>query len=143
MYWIVHNNWGAWDWGDSGDCYIPIDYECIVDYYVIRNGRPLNFIWTYAKDSETEFNIHATEWNALTKRINMFRTYCGLPKTTFTVVASGVYLEAEIFNEVRDAISYMSLHFGGAYDLPPRKVTDDDIYAEDLNVLVNAMNSIP
>ncbi|WHH59179.1 C1 family peptidase [Petroclostridium sp. X23] len=35
LYWITHNNWGAWWWGDNGRCYMPYDYLAIGDYYVI------------------------------------------------------------------------------------------------------------
>jgi hypothetical protein len=37
-YWIVHNNWGNWWWGDEnrrGYCYMPLDYENILYYYLV------------------------------------------------------------------------------------------------------------
>ena len=37
-YWIVHNNWGNWWWGDEnrrGYCYMPLDYSNIINYYLV------------------------------------------------------------------------------------------------------------
>lgn len=33
-YWVVQNSWGT-DWGDNGYCYMPMNYEAIVEQYAV------------------------------------------------------------------------------------------------------------
>lgn len=59
-YWIVHNNWGNWWWGDEnrrGICYMPINYSNILEYSLVIDDislqqapAPTNCV--YAPDSQ-------------------------------------------------------------------------------------------
>jgi len=72
------------------------------------NTRPLNWAWTSSIVSGSAFGITATEWNAFTARINLFRTqYKAIASYAFTTAVSGDSLTATMFNQARTAINDM------------------------------------
>ncbi len=100
--------------------------------------RPSNFAWSYAKTSGGDFNVHATEWNGLTSRINDFRAYKSVGTIGFTSAVIGNNFTASIFNESRNGISGMS----PPTPPPSTHSSGEDVYADYLNGLVSALNSI-
>jgi len=102
------------------------------------SARPENFSWSVAKTSGQNFVVTASEWNAFTARINLFRIYKSLSTTSFTTAVTGNNFSATIFNQVRSAIADMSP------PTPPPSVVSSgaDVYASQLNGLVSSLNSI-
>lgn len=109
------------------------------DLIIAVSSRPSNFSWTYAKSTGSTVYVHNSEWNALTTRINAFRSYKGLAAATFTTVSAGMLISAAIFNQARNAIAAMS---------PPTSAPSTAtslstaISASALNGLVSSLNSI-
>ncbi len=101
--------------------------------------RPSNFSWTYSKVKGGAFNLTAAEWNALTKRINEFRTYKQLSNYSFNTAYSGNNYMAYMYNQARLAIQGISGY--GTYI--PTVSSGDTITAAMMNVLVSELNAIP
>lgn len=101
--------------------------------------RPNDFSWTYSKVQGGTFNLTATEWNNLAKRINEFRAYKGLSNYSFTTAYSGNNYMAYMYNQARTAIQGISGY--GAYI--PSVSSGDTVTAYMMNVLVSELNSIP
>ena len=101
--------------------------------------RPNNFAWTYAKTQGGDFNLTASEWNALTSRINAFRAYKNLSNYSFTTAYYDDDFTATIYNQARLAIQGISGY--GTYI--PTVVSGQDITAYMMNTLVSELNAIP
>jgi hypothetical protein len=100
--------------------------------------RPTNFAWTNSKTSNGAFNLSASEWNALTSRINQFRAYKGLSSYSFTTAILGNNFQALYYTQARTAISDMT----PPVSVPSIRNTGDLIYASDMNQLRDSLNSI-
>jgi len=98
--------------------------------------RPSNFSWTTSKTSGGNFNLTASEWNALCTRVNDFRRYKGYNDASFTTAYFGNTFYAYMFNEVRNAIAVLSSA------VPSTVSSGGTVYASDLNQLVSALNSV-
>lgn len=101
--------------------------------------RPNNFSWTYSKVQGGTFNLTATEWNNLAKRINEFRAYKGLSNYSFNTAYSGNNYTAYMYNQARLAIQGISGY--GTYI--PTVSSGDTVTAYAMNILVSELNSIP
>jgi hypothetical protein len=105
----------------------------------LGHARPSNFAWTYAKSSETEVNIYASEWNNFLDKINDFREYKGLPRiTTFTEAVIDEYIRAIMINQAINIINTLSPQISA----PSMKDSEDDIYATSFNTLRDSLNSV-
>lgn len=103
-----------------------------------NSRRPSNFYWTSTKNSGAEFNLSASEWNALANKINAFRTYKNRENYWFTTAYAGSEYEAYYFNQAVAAIGAMIPSTS-----PPDSVSSGQIiYASQLNGLVSSLNSI-
>jgi len=101
--------------------------------------RPAKFSWTYPKTKGADFNLKATEWNALTANINLVRAYYGLSLYTFTTAYVGNNFLASMYNECLYAMNPMYLNI----DLTGIAVSSgDDITADLLNYLVTLVNGL-
>lgn len=102
--------------------------------------RPSYFSWDTDKISGQPFNMKATEWNRLIQNVKDMHVYTkgGYDSYTYplTNVSSGGIFYASRFNEVRKAIGSMAST--GIYD----KYKGDKIYANELNILRDRINSI-
>lgn len=107
------------------------------ELFLAAGNRPQNFAWTYPKVSGQEFNLTATEWNAFTSRINVFRAYKGLGSYGFTTAYSGSNFTAAMFNQARNAIAAMN-----TTGLPGVRSAGEVLYASYLNNLVSCLNAI-
>lgn len=104
------------------------------------SNRPANFSWTTAKTSGGNFNLTASEWDALTQRINDFRSYKSLAAYSFTNAPySDGQFYAFMFNQAVTAINDMSPPTA----TPASQASGNYIYASLLNGLVSSLNSIP
>jgi frataxin-like iron-binding protein CyaY len=108
--------------------------------------RPENFAWTTAKVKGQHFDLTDDEWNALTARINEFRTYKGLTNNTFVSAVTGNKLTAVMFNQVVNAINAMFPPTSPPSTVADPQPTDfslrDKVTADRLNGLVTSLNSI-
>ena len=103
------------------------------------NCRPINFVWNTPKISgDPTTNLLASEWNALCAKINEFRQYKSLSNYSFTNVTSGGIFYASLFNEVRNNIYDISPPISP----PTTKSPGNIIYASDINLLKDSLNSI-
>jgi hypothetical protein len=104
--------------------------------------RPSNFAWSTSKVSGGNFNLTATEWQALLDKIQQFRAWKGMSAYSWTYnnfFSSGFSFTANMFNEVRTAIASMSPPTS-----PPSSVSSgQDVLASYLNGLRDSLNSIP
>jgi hypothetical protein len=99
--------------------------------------RPSNFSWDTSKVSGSTFNITASEWSRLQSKINDFREYKSVSKTTWAYTGvSGQDFTANHYNEVRNAIAILTT------SVPPTRSKGDTVYASEINQLVTALNSV-
>ena len=104
---------------------------------VTTNSRPSNFSWDTSKNSGSDFNLTASEWNRLTSKINGFRVYKGFSSYSFTTASTGANFTATIFNQARNAIADMR-----TTGLPGIKSAGNTVTASDLNALRDTLNAI-
>lgn len=106
---------------------------------VVLRTRPSNFAWTVAKVSGGTNTILSTEWNSLLERINAFRLYKGLAYIyTFIEAVKGNDFTATMFNQAVNIINTMS----PPTSPPTTKSAGQVVYASDLNLLRDSLNSI-
>lgn len=122
--------------GGSYDASVALTDEI---FSTLAPTRPTNFSWSTSKTSGGAFNLTSTQWNNFTTKINEFRTYKGMPNTSFTTAYLGSSFSAAIYNQARTSIGQIS----GAGTLPAQGYTGSLIYASYLNDLVSALNAIP
>lgn len=117
------------------DMFAQSDYT---DRVVIttESARPPKFSWTHPKVQGGEFNLTATEWNALCNNVNLVEQYKGIGQTSFTPATQGANVLATMFNQVRFAIGSMN-----ATGITNR-YAGDPITAAHLNTLVTKLNEI-
>jgi hypothetical protein len=109
-------------------------YNVTLTYSFIR---PSNFAWTYSKVSGGNFNITASEWNGLLSKINDFREYKNVSRTSWGYLAgSGQTFTAAAFNEARNAMAIMTA------SVPATVSAGNIIYASAINQLRDALNSV-
>ncbi|MEI7025787.1 hypothetical protein [Paenibacillus sp. y28] len=101
-------------------------------------NRPYDFDWDISKSPGGGFNLTANEWNRLTSRINEFRNYKGLGNYSFTTAYSGNVFEAYYYRQAVQAINEMN----PPTSVPALRYTGDTVYANDINRLRLALNSI-
>ena len=108
-------------------------------YVTVTKTRPANFNWTYSKTSGSNFNLRATEWNALISKLNEFRLYKGLaPLTNINTVSSGQTFYAYQYNQIINGLVTLS-----PTTSPPSIVsTGNTITASGLNRLRDSLNSV-
>lgn len=105
-------------------------------YTYYRTTKPSSFAWTYSKVSGGVFNLTATEWNNFRARINTFRQYRVLSDYSYSSVSTGGQFYGSDFTQALDKLNDMaSLSVYSHY-------TGDPIYANYLNNMVTALNSI-
>jgi len=102
----------------------------------ITNAKPAQFSWSTNVSSRSTFNLLASDWNKFTSRINEWRKMKSLTSVNFTTAISGGKFDAFMFNEANNAINAM-ISTGIS-----NKSRNDPVNANDLNTLVNKMNSI-
>lgn len=102
-------------------------------------GRPVKYYWTYSKQSGSQFNLTADEWNGLLYNINAVRNYKGLSNYSFTYAYSGNNFTAAMYNQAVYAIQGVPGY--GSYIYTVSK--GDKIYASHLNNLISELNAIP
>lgn len=103
-------------------------------------ARPTEFSWDSSKNSGYNFNLTASEWKKLHTKINQFRKY-KYPSYTdisFIYVDRGYEFEARHFNQVRDAIDFLSPRTSA----PSQQNKGGTVYASDLDRLVSSLNSV-
>lgn len=100
--------------------------------------RPDNWQWETAKVANQPFSMKATEWNNFCQRINDFRQYQGHNRYSFTEVTKGQNFEAYMYRQARSSIMAMNPPVW----VPPSRNSGDPIYASDLNLLRDSLNSI-
>lgn len=107
---------------------------------------PTAFSWTYSKTSGGDFNLTADEWNGLMSNINYVRAYKGVYTISYTYAYTGYNFTANMYNEAHPAINglyYYMTSTGQSYISATSEVTqDDDISANSLNYIVNALNTV-
>lgn len=129
-------------------CQVSCEWSC-QDCQItceLSSQRPSDFTWTstvskgvvVANINGSPAYLTATEWNAFTTQINLFRTYKGLSAITFTTAVTGEPMQAAQFNEARMAINDMS----PASPVPDAVEKNSPILAFDINALSAALNSI-
>ena len=99
--------------------------------------RPPYFSWTIPKISGANFNVLASEWNALLNNINSVRMHRNLGAYAFVFVSPGLSFSAFNFNQAVDSIRQMNPN-----GVPATVGSGDIIYAASLNQLVSAINSV-
>lgn len=102
------------------------------------NPRPSDFNWTNSKNSGSDYNLNAEEWNYLTLKINEFRGYKGVSAWYFTSAGVGNTFTAQLFNEAVNALSGIP---DKSINEPYPQSSGNIIYASDLNGLKDSLNS--
>ena len=119
------------------DCQNSCEYACqdCQTGCEIASQRPANASWTTNISANAQIKLTASEWNAFTASINLFRIYKGLSAASFTTVAAKDHIKQEHFTQARSAINDMS---------PPSPVPGATgiITAASLNGLMASLNSI-
>lgn len=102
------------------------------------SSKPASFSWTYAKNSGSDFNLKATEWNSFTSKINEFRDWKGLSDYSFTTAVKGNTFTAAMFNQAVTAINAM-------YSNNPLSSVSkgSTVTAYILNNIVSVLNNVP
>ena len=102
------------------------------------SSKPTSFSWTYAKNSGSDFNLKATEWNSFTSKINEFRDWKGLSDYSFTTAVKGNAFTAAMFNQAVTAINAM-------YSNNPLSSVSkgSTVTAYILNNIVSVLNNVP
>lgn len=119
---------------------------CVDDYgtkYTLTksitiSSKPASFSWAYAKNSGSDFNLKATEWNSFTSKINEFRDWKGLSDYSFTTAVKGNTFTAAMFNQAVTAINAM-------YSNNPLSSVSkgSTVTAYILNNIVSVLNNVP
>lgn len=117
--------------------------------YVDPTNKPTKFSWTTAKVQGEEFNLTATEWNALLDKINEMRTYQAaktgksISTWSFYTVTSGTTFYAKYYNDVLDSMDSVRIKLGlGSIANDYEVSSGDPITAVCLNHLVTMVNEL-
>lgn len=100
--------------------------------------RPAYFSWDTSKTSGGNFNLTASEWNALMTNINSVRSWLGQTAYAWQSAQSGDIFTASDYNTAVRAINGIS-RFSGSL---PTVSSGSKVYASQLNDLRDAINSV-
>ena len=100
--------------------------------------RPAYFSWDTSKTSGGNFNLTASEWNALMTNINSVRSWLGQTAYAWQSAQSGDIFTASDYNTAVRAIRSMS-EFSGSLSTVS---SGSKVYASQLNDLRDAINSV-